>query len=109
MDIVQYNGDNTNYANITVGKLCSVMEDTSLGSPLTRLAKLNTLYMAGYGESCIDYKYKKMIRELRQVGLTSSVADGGKDEQIYIYLFIYVQKRIKMFFFRSPVVLSRLQ
>lgn len=76
MDIVQYNGDNTNYANITVPRTCEVFHDITM-SPIMRLAKINAMYMKGYFESCIDYKYKKMIRELRQTSLTSSVADGG--------------------------------
>lgn len=77
MDIVQYNGDNTNYANLSVAQTCNVMCDQTIGNPFLRLAKLNSLYMAGYGETCINYGYKTMIRELRQTSLTSSVADGG--------------------------------
>lgn len=95
MDIAQYNGDNTNYANITVPIACEVMKDSSTGAPIKRLAKLNSMYMAGYGETCIDFKYKKMIRELRQTELTSSVADGGNLHNFDFSMRCRIQYSIK--------------
>lgn len=105
MDIVQYNGDNTNYANLSVVQTCKVMCDTAIGTPFLRLAKLNSLYMAGYGETCINFSYKTMIRELRQTSLTSSVADGG-----LLFLVCYnIYNQYYIYIHRSPMVLSGLQ
>lgn len=43
------------------------MTNESLGSALDRLAEINTLLLKTSDQKCLDYKYDKMINDLRNV------------------------------------------
>ncbi|GLV45531.1 uncharacterized protein CBL_02551 [Carabus blaptoides fortunei] len=78
--VVQYNKDNrkgksAKGSNITIDTLCDIMTDDKLGSSLDRLANINSLLLDTYEQKCLDYKYDKMINELRNV---STAGEGAR-------------------------------
>ncbi|XP_005092643.1 putative serine protease K12H4.7 [Aplysia californica] len=81
--VVQYNKDNRAFegavgTNITIDTLCGIMTDTSKGSPTERYAAVNSLMLKTYSQKCQDFKYDKMIDEMRQTQWNSSAAEGGR-------------------------------
>ncbi|XP_030749283.1 putative serine protease F56F10.1 [Sitophilus oryzae] len=82
--IAQYNKDNrlstkgTALGNITLDTVCDIMTNTSLQSEITRLATFNSLLLNATNQTCLDFKYSKMIGELRNISWDSSQAEGGR-------------------------------
>lgn len=81
--VVQYNKDNRAFegaigTNITIDTLCGIMNDESVGDPLARYAKVNSLMLDTHGETCLDSSYKDLINELRQTSWSSSASEGGR-------------------------------
>lgn len=87
--IVQYNKDNrknSQTANITVETVCDILENDKIGSPIDRLAYINNMILNASEEKCLDYRYGKMIRELRNVTWASEQAEGGNAfDQLYAF------------------------
>ncbi|XP_055378739.1 putative serine protease K12H4.7 isoform X2 [Condylostylus longicornis] len=77
-DVVQYNKDNSPHATITIDDVCDVMMNETLGSPLTRLAEVNKLMLTKTKDECLDYKYDKMINEMKNISWLSEQAEGGR-------------------------------
>lgn len=82
-NIVQYNKDNrigksAKTKNITIDVLCGTMTNQKLGPPLERLAAVNNMLLNTYDQKCLDYKYDKMITEMRNVSWDSETSEGGK-------------------------------
>lgn len=79
--VVQYNKDNrisARGANVTIDVLCDVMTDESLGSPLARYAAINSMLLDVAGEKCLDFRYDKMLKDMRAVAWNSSASEGGR-------------------------------
>jgi len=81
--VVQYNKDNRKFegavgTNITIDTVCNIMEDSTKGSPLDRYALVNSLLLQTYQQKCVDFKYDKMIDDLRLTDWNSSAAEGGR-------------------------------
>jgi len=81
--VVQYNKDNRAFegakgTNITIDTLCKIMNNETIGEPLLRYARVNTLIMAIYGLRCLDVSYKDMVNSLRQTSWQSSASEGGR-------------------------------
>jgi pimeloyl-ACP methyl ester carboxylesterase len=79
--VVQYNKDNreaTKKLNLTVDRLCDIMVDESIGQEILRLAAVNDLILESNNETCLDYKYDKMISELKSTSLESEASEGGR-------------------------------
>ncbi|CAG9854740.1 unnamed protein product [Phyllotreta striolata] len=79
--VVQYNHDNRESnlkLNLTVEKLCDVMTNKDLGIEVDRLAAVNNLLLNGSNETCLDYKYDKMISEMRNVSWDAEASEGGR-------------------------------
>ncbi|KAK7788861.1 hypothetical protein R5R35_007892 [Gryllus longicercus] len=81
--IVQYSGDNREFegakgVNITIPVACSVLQNSSLGAPVRRVATLNSLLLTAYNTSCLDYTYKSTIQQLRDYSWSAAVAEGGR-------------------------------
>ncbi|EDV96155.1 GH15372 [Drosophila grimshawi] len=74
--VVQYNKDNSPHANITIDEVCDVMLNTQLGPPVTRLAAVNDMLLKQSKSKCLDYKYDKMIADMKNVSWDSEVAKG---------------------------------
>lgn len=75
--VVQYNKDNSPHATVTIDDVCNIMINTTIGPPIHRLAEVNSLLLKTDGEDCLDYKYDKMINDMREFSWTSKMASGG--------------------------------
>lgn len=78
--VVQYNKDNrrsSQTAKITIETVCDVLVDEKIGKPIDRLAYISNMMLNATKEKCLDYRYSKMIRELRNVTWASEQAEGG--------------------------------
>lgn len=79
--VVQYNKDNrrsSQTAKITIETVCDVLVDEKIGKPIDRLAYISNMMLNATKEKCLDYRYSKMIRELRNVTWASEQAEGGR-------------------------------
>lgn len=81
--VVQYNKDNRvggsqKVLNITIDSVCDIMTNQKLGPPVDRLAAVNSLLLSAYDQKCLDYKYDKMIDNMRNGSWDSEIAEGGK-------------------------------
>ncbi|XP_011860950.1 PREDICTED: putative serine protease K12H4.7 [Vollenhovia emeryi] len=79
--VVQYNKDNrqsSQTANITIETICDVLVDEKIGKPIDRLASVSNMILDATKEKCLDYRYDKMIHELRNVTWASEQAEGGR-------------------------------
>jgi len=54
------------------------MSDKTVGDPILRYAKVNSLMLKTYSEKCTDFKYNSMIKDLQNVTWSSSAGEGGK-------------------------------
>lgn len=59
-------------------KVCKIMTNTSIGPQIDRLAAVNDLLLAQEAQKCLDYKYDKMIGEMRNISWESDMASGSK-------------------------------
>lgn len=79
--VVQYNKDNrrsSQTAKITIETVCDILEDEKIGKPIDRLAYISNMLLNATKEKCLDYRYSKMIHELRNVTWASEQAEGGR-------------------------------
>lgn len=79
--IVQYNKDNRQSSqtlNITIENVCDILVNEEIGIPIDRLAYVSNTILNATKEKCLDYRYDKMIRELRNTTWTSEQAEGGR-------------------------------
>nr|XP_022921264.1 putative serine protease K12H4.7 [Onthophagus taurus] len=80
--IVQYNKDNrigkSSKNNITLDTLCDIMVNDSIGPQIDRLASVNHLLLNAYDQKCLDYKYSKMIDEMRNISWEAESSEGGR-------------------------------
>lgn len=78
--VVQYNKDNRDFkgSNITIDTLCDMMTNPSYGSPLSRYAAVNNILLEATGEKCLDFKYEKLLKDMRSTNWNSSASAGGK-------------------------------
>lgn len=86
--VVQYNKDNrqsSQTANITIETVCDILVDEKIGIPVDRLAYVSNMILNATKEKCLDYRYDKMIRELRNTSWASEQADGGNTFKFIIY------------------------
>lgn len=76
--VVQYNKDNSPHATVTIDDLCEIMVNDTLGAPVTRLAAVNTLMLAKNNETCLDYKYDKMLTQMSNISWDAEASEGGR-------------------------------
>lgn len=96
--VVQYNKDNRPGSKITIDtvriqsvfklnapkykpfffQLCDILVNETIGTPVTRLANVNDLLLNSSSVKCLDYKYDKMINEMKNVSWNSSAEAGGE-------------------------------
>lgn len=113
--VVQYNKDNRDSkgANITMDVLCDTMTDPKIGSPLARYAAVNNMLLKAIGEKCLDFKYSKMLRDMRSTDWNSSASEGGSglihNQYLKFSWSLYMfTSLVKNFYFRSPVDIPNL-
>ncbi|XP_046391148.1 putative serine protease K12H4.7 [Ischnura elegans] len=81
--IVQYNKDNREFegakgTNITIDVACDLMTSGSGKHPIHRYADLNAMLLEAYGEKCMDYKYSKMIKNMRDTSWKDEEAAAAR-------------------------------
>ena len=69
---VQYNNEHSGTMNIT--DVCNVMTKKDDGDAYTKFAKLNDLYLAAYGQECVDASWKDTIEYMQASGKDSTNA-----------------------------------
>ncbi|KAH8318461.1 hypothetical protein KR067_002148 [Drosophila pandora] len=74
--VVQYNKDNSPHATITIDDICDVMLNTTIGPPVTRLGVVNGMLLKESNTTCLDYKYDKMVADMKNVSWDSETAKG---------------------------------
>uniref|UniRef100_A0A1B6IAX2 Serine protease K12H4.7 n=1 Tax=Homalodisca liturata TaxID=320908 RepID=A0A1B6IAX2_9HEMI len=78
--IVQYNNEGLPYS---INTLCDIMTNKTMGSPLMRYAFVNKILLNLFGETCVDYKYNKMIEQLKETNWTSESVSSGDRTWVY--------------------------
>lgn len=81
--VVQYNKDNSPHAKITIDDVCEIMVNTNIGAQIDRLAAVNKLILDQANQTCLDYKYDKMIKLMQNTSWESDEADGGKNLKLF--------------------------
>jgi len=76
--VVQYNKDNSPHAKLTIDDLCKVMVNETIGVPVTRLAVVNEMLLQQENQTCLDYKYDKMISEMKNTSWDAETSEGGR-------------------------------
>ena len=76
-DVVQYNKDNRNESSITIDMVCDVLVNEKNGVPVNRLAEVSNMLLKKNKEKCLDYKYNKMVEEMRNTSWAQQNNDGG--------------------------------
>lgn len=54
------------------------MTNTSIGPQVERLAAVNQLLLDQEKEKCLDYKYDKMVKEMKEISWEAEQANGSK-------------------------------
>ena len=100
--VAQYNRDNRQFEgatfNLTLGTVCDIMVNESLGTPVKRYSLVNEKLLEQYNKKCLDYKYDKMITDLSQTDWHSQAAESG-GKTVFIHYFKFVVYRQAFFFF----------
>ncbi|CAG9821606.1 unnamed protein product [Phaedon cochleariae] len=79
--ISQYNKDNrksNRKHNVTLDTLCDIMVNQTIGPQINRLAAVNSLILNISNQTCLDYKYDKMIQEMKNISWDSESSEGGR-------------------------------
>lgn len=76
--VVQYNKDNRGTNHVSIDDLCVIMTNQTLGVPVTRLAAVNSLMLKEGKQKCLDYKYDKMIADMKNTSWDAETAEGGR-------------------------------
>lgn len=76
--VVQYNKDNSPHATITIDDVCDTMNNQTIGAQIDRLAAVNDLLLTHDNQTCLDYKYDKMVAEMRNASWESDMASGSE-------------------------------
>lgn len=97
--VVQYNKDNRAFKksqgwNITIGTVCNIMTNESIGSSVDRYAAVNTLILKTYEEPCLDYKYDKMIEKMKNVSWDGPASSGKLLNKCQNYFTIFLHMSI---------------
>lgn len=71
-DVVQYNEDNrisadTKYKNLTINTVCNILTADGSEPAYKKLAAFNSIILDKTNQACLDYSYKNMIKELRNM------------------------------------------
>lgn len=74
--VVQYNKDNRDNNHISIDDICDLMTNQTIGPPVTRLAAVNRMLLKENNQTCFDFKYDKMVAEMKNVSWNAEVANG---------------------------------
>ncbi|KAF2892635.1 hypothetical protein ILUMI_13538 [Ignelater luminosus] len=68
-------------SNIKVDLLCNIMKNKTVGSTLDRLAAVNNMVLFESDENCLEYKYNKMIKSLRN----GTIKINQSSDRLWVY------------------------
>lgn len=74
-------------------KICDIMVNTTIGTPVDRLAAVNALLLKQEDAKCLDYKYDAMINDMTNTSWKSDMASGSKNIFIRLKLFKWNLKK----------------
>ncbi|XP_032526594.2 putative serine protease K12H4.7 [Danaus plexippus] len=79
-DLVQYNEDNRisgdkMYKNLTINSVCDMLTEPGGKPAFKKLAAYNSIVLNKSNQTCLDYGYDNMIKELRNISWGS---EGGR-------------------------------
>jgi len=83
---VQYNndnrvsGDSPDAKNLTYRVVCDIMSDVSYGSPVYRMAEVNSRYLEVHDKKCNEVLYSSRVKYYSQVNWT---VEGGGRQWMY--------------------------
>jgi hypothetical protein len=63
---------------VTIDVLCGLMTSPKAASPLAALASVNTFMLDNSKESCLNFAYDDMIKDLRSKEWNSEAGAGGR-------------------------------
>lgn len=75
--VVQYNKDNSPHATVTIDDVCAIMVNQTIGAQVDRLAAVNKLILDEANQTCLDYKYDKLVQSMQNTSWESETASGG--------------------------------
>lgn len=75
--VVQYNKDNSPHATVTIDDVCAIMVNQSVGPQIDRLAAVNKLILDEGQQTCLDFKYDKMVKNMHNTSWEADTAAGG--------------------------------
>lgn len=84
--VVQFNSSKE---IVDIDRVCSIMENNTLGSPLTRFGQVNLMIMNDLQSPCLDYKYDKMLEHMKKTSWDADAAQGGKILKLYLFIFSF--------------------
>lgn len=67
-----------------LNQVCKIMTNTSIGPQIDRLAAVNSLLLTDK-KKCFDYKYEKLISEMKNTSWDSEEAEGGNECNLMFY------------------------
>lgn len=76
--VVQYNKDNRDNNHVSIDDVCDLMTNQTIGAPVTRLAAVNRLLLKENDQKCFDYKYDKMVQQMKNTSWDSEMANGAR-------------------------------
>ncbi|KAL3847426.1 hypothetical protein ACJMK2_018335 [Sinanodonta woodiana] len=63
-------------SKVTLEFLCDIMSDESRGPPIERYAFVNAVVLNLFSKKCLDFKFDKLITDLKRTEWTDPVAEG---------------------------------
>lgn len=83
-DLVQYNEDNrisadAKYKNLTINTVCNMLTADGSVPAYKKLAAFNSIILEKSNQTCLDYNYNNMVRDLRNMTWSS----GGGRQWMY--------------------------
>lgn len=63
---------------MTIDDVCDLMTNQTIGAAVTRLAAVNAMILKDTNQTCLDYKYDKMVAQMKNVSWDSEVSSGGR-------------------------------
>lgn len=76
--VVQYNKDYRPAARVTIDQVCDIMLNQTIGPQVQRLAAVNRLLLTEQNQTCLDYRYDRMIAGMRNTSWLAETAEGGR-------------------------------
>ncbi len=71
------------------------MTDNSRGSAIDRYSAVNELILNTYGQKCVDFSYRKFVKQMQQTSWDTSAGEGGMYDYVLHQILQIMPKMIK--------------